>query len=161
MAEKYRARVNGTWEFELSEADLRGLDLIKTGTSSWHVIQDHRSEHIAITRADLHNASYTISIGEESFEIELETPLDLFIEKMGFAVTEDLTVDKVMAPMPGLLLDIYVEEGQEVEKDEPLLVLEAMKMENVILSPRKGTIDTILESKGTSVEKGTQLISFL
>ncbi|WP_224490867.1 biotin/lipoyl-containing protein [Robertkochia flava] len=160
MAEFFRARVNSTYEFDLSETSLSDMDQIRTGPDAYHILKDNRSVHITVESSDFFNARYTIRIEGETFEVDLDTPLDLFIEKMGFAVAGDNAVDKVAAPMPGLLLSIYVTEGQEVEKDTPLLVLEAMKMENVILSPRKGIIDSIMVSQGTSVEKGTVLISF-
>lgn len=160
MAEKFRARVNGSLDYELSMDELSSLDLIRTGPDTFHLLNEHRSENIRIEKADFLKGYYEIGINEEKFRVQLSTPLDLFIEEMGFASGTESEVDTVIAPMPGLLLDIYVKEGQEVEKDEPLLVLEAMKMENVILSPRKGVISRIAESKGISVEKGAELILF-
>ena len=60
--------------------------------------------------------------------------------------------------MPGLVLDIPVEVGQEVEKGEGVLILEAMKMENVIKSAGVGTIKAIHIKQGEAVEKGQLLI---
>ncbi|MCL4140359.1 UNVERIFIED_CONTAM: hypothetical protein GTU68_048933 [Idotea baltica] len=62
--------------------------------------------------------------------------------------------------MPGLLLAINVEVGQNVKEDDSLLILEAMKMENVITSPRNGIIKSINAVKGNTVDKGTLLIEF-
>lgn len=160
MAETYRARVNDSWEFPLSPSDLSDLDLIKTGDQTFHLIKDNRSQKVTIERSKTLSTRYTVTMERERFVVDLDTPLDLFIEEMGFASASEDEVNKVVAPMPGLLLTIYVEAGEEVEKDQPLLVLEAMKMENVILSPRKGTVSAILESQGQTVEKGTSLISF-
>lgn len=68
-------------------------------------------------------------------------------------------VEKVLlAPMPGLILELRVEEGQQVSKGDPLLIVEAMKMENVMKSQSDGTIKTVHVSKGQSVEKGDKLL---
>jgi biotin carboxyl carrier protein len=60
-----------------------------------------------------------------------------------------------------MVLNILVEDGQQVEKDQPLVILEAMKMENVIKSPIQSTIRKVEVSKGIAVEKNAILISFV
>jgi biotin carboxyl carrier protein len=69
-------------------------------------------------------------------------------------------VSEIKAPMPGLVLSVLVTEGQEVSKGDSLLVLEAMKMENVIKSPASGMIKKILINKADKVEKNEILIQF-
>lgn len=63
----------------------------------------------------------------------------------------------VKAPMPGTINDIRVVQGQEVKAGEVLLILEAMKMENEILSPKEGKVVSIHTSKGSSVNTGDVL----
>lgn len=60
--------------------------------------------------------------------------------------------------MPGLVLKLIAEVGQEIKLGEPLLILEAMKMENVIKSPGDGTVKAIHVTKGLAVEKGFLLM---
>lgn len=79
---------------------------------------------------------------------------------MGFEVGAGKLVNAIKAPMPGLVLNINVEVGQEVEENDSLLVLEAMKMENNFASPRAGKIKSILVEKGQAVDKGQLLIEF-
>ena len=62
--------------------------------------------------------------------------------------------------MPGVVLGINVEVGQEVSEDDALLVLEAMKMESTLVSPSNGVVKTISVSSGETVEKGQLLIEF-
>jgi biotin carboxyl carrier protein len=62
--------------------------------------------------------------------------------------------------MPGLILEIQVKEGQDVKEDDTLLILEAMKMENVIHSPREGIIKSINVKQGETVDKDSLLIEF-
>ncbi|WP_445724287.1 biotin/lipoyl-containing protein, partial [Flavobacterium sp.] len=66
----------------------------------------------------------------------------------------------IKAPMPGLILEINVEVGQSVKENDPLLILEAMKMENSFLSPRDGVIKSIAVEKGNAVDKGQLLVEF-
>ena len=67
--------------------------------------------------------------------------------------------NKVVAPMPGKILDIKVSEGQSVSKGTVLAILEAMKMENEIVAPANGTVAGVHVSKGQGVESGDLLIS--
>lgn len=66
---------------------------------------------------------------------------------------------KVNAPMPGTILAVNVSAGDVVKKGQVLVVLEAMKMENEILSPQDGTIDSVEVSKGAAVESGNLLLT--
>lgn len=64
---------------------------------------------------------------------------------------------RVEAPMMGKILDIRVAVGQAVKRGDCLFVLEAMKMENEIVSPEDGTVASINANKGDTVESGTVL----
>jgi pyruvate carboxylase subunit B len=64
----------------------------------------------------------------------------------------------LMAPMPGLIVRVLVEEGAEVAAGQPLVVMEAMKMENELRSPAAGRIAKIRAVPGTAVDKGALLI---
>ena len=63
------------------------------------------------------------------------------------------------SPMPGMVVTIPVEEGQEVEQGQVLLILESMKMQNELKSPRSGTIGRIRVKPGESVEQRQTLLS--
>ena len=64
----------------------------------------------------------------------------------------------VKSPMPGNILKINVAQGQQVKEGDVLLILEAMKMENEVVSPKAGTVAQIAVSKGAVVETGTALV---
>lgn len=66
----------------------------------------------------------------------------------------------VTAPMPGIVLSIGVKEGDEVDAGDPILILEAMKMENEIHAPRAGKIKKLHVSAGAEVQSGAQLVEF-
>lgn len=64
------------------------------------------------------------------------------------------------APMPGLVVQIRVEPGQQVNVGDPLVVIEAMKMENVLRAKTSGMVKTVPVTIGNSVEKGDTLVEF-
>ena len=63
------------------------------------------------------------------------------------------------APMPGLVVSLAVEEGQEIKKGQVMLILESMKMQNELKAPRDGTVDRIRVKPGESVEQKQTLLS--
>jgi len=63
------------------------------------------------------------------------------------------------APMPGIVRQVNVDTGQKVRKGQPLMVLEAMKMEHQIIAPQAGKIEAIHYNEGDRVEMGSVLIS--
>ena len=63
----------------------------------------------------------------------------------------------VKSPMPGLIISVPVQEGQEVEKGDRIVILESMKMENELHSPRSGIVKHVYVVEGDSVEKGQLL----
>jgi glutaconyl-CoA/methylmalonyl-CoA decarboxylase subunit gamma len=63
------------------------------------------------------------------------------------------------APIPGRLVKILVKAGDRVSAGQPLLVLEAMKMENEVRAPRAGTVKTVHAAEGVAVETGQLLVS--
>jgi pyruvate carboxylase subunit B len=65
----------------------------------------------------------------------------------------------VRAPMPGLVVRVEVSEGQHVGAGTPLVVVEAMKMENELRAPRPGRVDKVHVRAGTAVEKGAALVT--
>jgi len=160
MEKSYKLKVNGAYEFELTLKDLDSLDIVKTGEASFHLLQEHKSFHIQTTQFDFENRRYHLKINTIDYEVVIETPLDNLIDKMGFVLNNSALVESIEAPMPGLILEVSIQEGQEVKENDQLLILEAMKMENVIVSPRDGVIKSISVTTGEAVEKKRTLITF-
>jgi biotin carboxyl carrier protein len=86
--------------------------------------------------------------------------MDLLLLQMGLNNNSTGKVNSIKAPMPGLILEINAQQGDVVSPGDTLLVLEAMKMENVIKASGEGTVKSVRVSKGQSVEKGQVLIEF-
>ncbi len=102
----------------------------------------------------------SLRINGNTYEVVVKSDFDKLLERLGMGPGSTATLSQVKAPMPGMVLDVLVTPGQTVQKDEPLLILEAMKMENVIKSPREGEIEKVGVAKGAAIEKNTLLIEF-
>lgn len=100
----------------------------------------------------------SIRVNNNLYEMSLQEPIDLLLEKMGLDISKMQKVEPIKSPMPGLILKVMVEEGQSIKKGDPVLVLEAMKMENVFKAPADAVIKAIKVSEKQAVEKGEVLI---
>jgi 3-methylcrotonyl-CoA carboxylase alpha subunit len=67
---------------------------------------------------------------------------------------------RLTAPMPGSVVDVLVSAGQKVDKGQPLMIIEAMKMEHTIAAPMAGVVAGVLFGRGDQVREGEQLIQF-
>ncbi|MBP8085709.1 MAG: acetyl-CoA carboxylase biotin carboxyl carrier protein subunit, partial [Saprospiraceae bacterium] len=113
-----------------------------------------------IIASDPSSRKYTLKIDGEIKEVTLMDNLDLLIEKMGLNSTKTKKLSVLKAPMPGLVTGIKIAAGQEVEKGTPLIILEAMKMENMISAPHQAIIKSVNVSIGQAVDKGSVLVEF-
>ncbi len=160
MDYKFKVKVNNSLEFDISDDDVLKLDAEKTADNKYHVLQNNKPFKAELIDSNFNRKKYSIKVNKHTYDVDISNSLDLIINKMGFAFGTTKHVDLIKAPMPGLILDIHVEEGQEVKEDEALLILEAMKMENVITSPRDGIIKYVNIDKGDAIDKGHLLIEF-
>ena len=160
MNNKYKLNVNKTFEVTLSEEDVQQLNAVKTSEDSYHVLNDNKSYQTVVTQSDFLQKKYTVKVNSTEYEVTIADELDQLIKEMGFSVGSSKHVNSIKAPMPGLILDIHVKAGDSVKEDDALLILEAMKMENVIVSPRDGLIKSVSVTKGAAIDKGQLLIEF-
>ncbi|MFD2540967.1 acetyl-CoA carboxylase biotin carboxyl carrier protein subunit [Lacinutrix gracilariae] len=160
MNTSYKVKVNNTTEIDITEKDALALDAIPTSSSSFHVLQNNNSYKAEIKEANFLDKTYKVKVNNNTYSVNIYNNLDSLIKQMGFEVGVGKKVNNIKAPMPGLILDINVQVGQEVKEDDALLILEAMKMENVLTSPRDGIIKSITATKGEAVEKNQLLIEF-
>ena len=123
------------------------------------IIYNHRSYEVIVQKTD-NNGEYDLYLNGSKVKAEVKSDLQLMLDKMGLSDTTELAAGPLKAPMPGLILEILVVPGSEVRKGDPLLILEAMKMENVIKAANDCVIDSINVSKSESVEKNQPLITF-
>ena len=158
MEKKYSVKVNDSFEFEFTRDEINALDTKQVSPENYHVLRENRSFKAGIAKANFLNRKYQIKINSNNYEVQISNELDQLIEKMGLSLSSALMVNDIKAPMPGLILDVMVQEGDEVKEGDYLLVLEAMKMENTLSAPRDGVVKAISVEKGQGVEKNQLLI---
>lgn len=158
MEKKFNVKVDESLEYEFKSSDAEKLDILKLSKSKFHVIHNNKSFDIALEKSDFINRKYTVSVNSNSYKIDISNQLDLLIKEMGFTIGTAKKANDIKAPMPGMILSVNVEEGQEVHEGDTLLILEAMKMENAIGAPKDGIIKSVNAKSGGTVEKGELMI---
>ncbi|MCS6980946.1 MAG: acetyl-CoA carboxylase biotin carboxyl carrier protein subunit [Flavobacteriales bacterium] len=103
---------------------------------------------------------FTLRVGSRRVFVEVRDVLDEVSLRSGAVRTGIRKAVTIRSPMPGLIMQIMVQPGQSVRRGDGLLVLEAMKMENMLRAPSDGIVDTVLCQAGQSVEKGQELLRF-
>lgn len=145
-------------EFGLSKSDATNLDAVELSNGKLHVLKDNQAYDCELLEADYNNSTLTILVNGTKYSLKVEDEYDLLVKKMGLSVVTSAKLDNIKAPMPGLIIDVMVEPGQTIEKGTPLLILEAMKMENVLKADGEGVVKSIEITKGQAVDKGQVLI---
>jgi len=143
-------RANGQWSCRLDgrsvEAD---AVLVRPGVLSLRL--ENRCYEVRCERLA---GGLKIWIGQDSLNVEVQDPRSL----RGRAHPGDEHgVKKLIAPMPGRVVRVLVEQGAQVEAGAGILVVEAMKMQNEVKSPKKGTVQKLLVSQGAAVNAGDVL----
>ena len=136
------------------------MDLSEISKGYFHLLKDNKSITAEVVNADFKLKTFQIKVNGNIHEVTLKNKMDLLLEKMGISSQDDNTLKDIKAPMPGLILEILVAVGDEITKGNQLMVLEAMKMENVLKATGDGVVKSIEVVKGQSVEKNQILINF-
>lgn len=164
----YQVKVNEKYNFVVKTENKQlkvnneviELDQIILNKNSSHILYQNKSYLIEVVELIKEEKKAIIKINGNIYTLNVEDQYDQLLKQLGM---DNLAVSKILqikAPMPGLVLSVLVTEGDEVKKGDNLLVLEAMKMENMIKSPTDGIIKKIEIKQGNKVEKNELLISF-
>lgn len=157
-SDKYSAKADDNFEFEINKEALANLDIIPIGNGSFHILKNNKSYTAEVLSTDYNKKTFTISINGNEHVIQLSDNYDLLVKKMGLNVASSAKMNDLKAPMPGLVLEVMVEVGQAFEKGDALIILEAMKMENIIKATGEGVVKSIVVKKTDAVEKGQILL---
>jgi biotin carboxyl carrier protein len=111
------------------------------------------------TAQKLDDEKYSISVNGKLFEVEIRTALQEKAKKLLEASSATNHKLEVKAPMPGMILKVKKREGEKVIAGEPVIILEAMKMENELRAPVAGKLKELFVAEGSPVEKGIKLFS--
>ncbi len=151
-----QATINDQYEFDLSVD--RDYDLTNNYDGSYSMIYRDRSYIIIPQYYDADLKLLTMSVDGHIMKAIIADQYDLLVKELGFALTKPNVFKNIKAPMPGLVLEIMVSEGDEVKEGDALIILEAMKMENVIKAPGEGVVKSIVVNSKDAIEKNAVLI---
>lgn len=135
-------------------------DVVKIKEGYFHILHENKSYRAEVVKTDFSTKTFTLKLNGTKYTVALKDKFDLLLEKLGMDNVNANKINSIKAPMPGLIIDLKVKAGDEVKQNDPLLILEAMKMENVIKSPGDAVVKAVKIKKGDSVEKGQILIEF-
>lgn len=130
--------------------------------SDKHVIVQRgiRKFDVRLLAIDAETKTLQLKVDGFRFEVKQEDQYDILLKSLGMGAGVVKKVNDLKSPMPGVVLDIKVTVGQAIKKDDPIVVLEAMKMENLLKSPIDGVIKSVEINKGDTVEKSRVLVTF-
>jgi len=134
------------------------VDILPVGDRQYHMIMDGKSYEIE--EVDNADGPLTMKINGRLYHPSVKDDTDLLLERLGMNLTSKKALSELKAPMPGLVLDIKCEPGQEIKEGQALIVLEAMKMENVLKAPADVVVKNIPVDKGQAIDKNAILITF-
>ena len=155
--ERYVVKVAGHQEFTF-DANTFDPDWIALDTHHFHLRDKLASWNIRVIRFDPAARSLQVEVNGQSFEVSIATRLDRLIQELGFSTQVVHKAKEVRAPMPGTVLEVFVQPGEEIREGDKLLILEAMKMENVLKAPGDGVVKSIQVKTGSAVSKNEVLI---
>jgi len=154
-----KAQINEQFDFSFDSNDF-DWNCVEVRGGQFHVIFKGQSMVADVVEADTAEKTFIIRINNNNYTVQLKDRYDELLQSLGMDSLHDQKEAEIKAPMPGRVLDIMLSVGSAVVKGDGVLVLEAMKMENVIKSPTDGVIKKIAVEKGWAVEKGEVLVEF-
>lgn len=166
----YKAKINREHELNVSPEFKKNTVTINGKNCSIEILERRRDTVVVnlngkiieclILNSNPIEKSFVLKINQNRYRISLKDKYDELLNNLGMDVSFSNKHKNIKAPMPGMVLKLIAHEGSAVKKGDPLIILEAMKMENILKSPVDATIKKISVEKGKSVEKNQVLIEF-
>jgi biotin carboxyl carrier protein len=164
----YKIKVNNNSDFSFEKKDntwqLNGnnivFDLLENTKTSFHILKDNKSYNAEIVNHNIAEKTLQIKINQTIYNVSVKDKYDELLHQLGLDKVLSNKLSNIKAPMPGMVLNILVADGAEVKKGDALIVLEAMKMENILKSPADAKVKSVSVKKGMAVEKNQILIEF-
>ena len=164
----YKVKINNKYNFDIDKTndgllingEIVAADIKQLSGSSLHIINQLKSYNAEVVSFNREQKTAEIKVNNNLYTITAKDQFDVLLDKLGLNNLDSAKVSEAKAPMPGLVLKVFVAVGDEVKKGDNLFILEAMKMENIIKSPDDVTVKTVKITPGDKVEKGQVLLQF-
>jgi biotin carboxyl carrier protein len=158
--------INGSNELKIEQngGDLlingskKVFDLKQLHPGSYHLIYNGVSYNVEVIRSNAKEKKHLFRLNGKLLDIQIRDRYDDLLKELGMDTSSSARVGDLKAPMPGLVVDVPVKEGDQVKKGETLVILEAMKMENALKATVDATVKKVAVSKGKVVDKNEVLI---
>ena len=164
----YKRKINNKTEYKveknrdqllINDSEINA-DIQQLNDTSYHIINDLKSYNAEVVSFDKAAKTAQIKVNGNLYTVTAQDQFDILLDQLGMSAMNANKVSDIKAPMPGLVLKLFVSEGTHVKKGDNLFVLEAMKMENIIKSPADVTVKSVKIKPGDKVEKGQVLLLF-
>ncbi len=132
------------------------MDVVMSESGFCSIIHEGRSYNAESVRHS--ESKYTITTNFRHFDIELSNPQKKYLR--GRQSTVDDVQETITSPMPGKIIKVMISEGMEVKQGDPLIVVEAMKMQSTYTAAQNAIVDKIHIAEGDSVLRDQLLITF-
>ena len=133
------------------------MDIQKIGKNQFHLLYKSKSYHVEVLHTHWEKKTLKLKINGHQIETKYERSLEKTLQKLGLESIQNQIQTKIFAPMPGLILNVMVKKDQTISKGDPLVIIEAMKMENIIKATFDGSIEKVHISENDKVEKNDLL----
>ena len=160
---KYFARIgNNEYEVEITDSQVLldgapvDVDIVRGGVPELYSVLFGGQSHEMLITSDRFN--YTVSIRSEQFQVQVQDERARRLNQARKLPALPEGELAITAPIPGLVVKVLINVGDPVEEEQPLVILEAMKMENEIRSMRAGVVRSILVTPGQRVEQNAVLV---
>ena len=141
-------------------AQIDGLEILEWNNDRVVIRSGNKTQEVQVSTSENDPKQIDIFLNGRNYSIQIKDRTDLLLEEMGMDTVTEVGTTDLKAPMPGLVLKVLVSSGDELKKGTPLLVLEAMKMENMIRTQADVVVNEVLVKNGDTVEKGQLMITY-
>ena len=148
----------GQYTFQLTDVD--NITLNDSDVINQIILDNNKSKLVSVKEVNHELKRYQIQIDGRTYQVQISDAVDQQILKMNLKSKKSNQIKELRAPMPGLVSQVNVQVGDQVDSGDALFILEAMKMENVLKSPVNGIVSDLFVKPGESVEKNQILLSF-
>jgi biotin carboxyl carrier protein len=158
--EKHRFNIEQKDEKTFIDSKEFVFDLKQIKDNIFHILHENKSYTAELVSINQQEKKAKVKINGNEYDVSLQDKYAELLETMGMNHSTKNSIPALKAPMPGMVLDILIKVGDQVNKGDSLLILEAMKMENIIKSSTTEIIKSIEIEKGSTVEKDQLLLTF-